>query len=132
MLYLIEPGDEVIVGVLGYLDQRLREMARRAGAEVRALESPPGDVIDPERFATELNKYPAKLVTLVHTEASTGAAQPVAEVASVAHRNGALVAVDCVTSLCGMPLEVDKWGLDAACSCSEECLCAPPGWVRLP
>ena len=127
MLNLLEPGDEAVVGVIGYFGQRLAEIARRAGANVRTIEASFGDVIPPERFEAELKKKPARLVALVHAETSTGACQPVPEVAQLAHRYGALVAVDCVTSLGGMPVEVDAWGIDAAGSCSQKCLGAPPG-----
>lgn len=70
---------------------------------------------------------PARLVALVHAETSTGACQPLPEIAAVAHQHGALMAVDCVTSLGGMPVDVDAWGIDAAGSCSQKCLGAPPG-----
>ncbi len=127
MLNLLEPGDEAVVGVIGYFGQRLHEMAVRAGANVRTIEAPLGEVIPPERFEEELKRQPAKLVALVHAETSTGAAQPIAEVAEIAHRYGALIAVDCVTSLAGMPVDVDGWGIDAAGSCSQKCIGAPPG-----
>jgi alanine-glyoxylate transaminase/serine-glyoxylate transaminase/serine-pyruvate transaminase len=127
MLNLLEPGDDVIVGVIGYFGQRLQEMATRAGALVRVLEVPFGEILRAERFEEELAKRPAKLVALVHAETSTGAAQPVAEVAAVARQHGALVAVDCVTSLAGMPVLIDEWGIDAAGSCSQKCIGAPPG-----
>jgi len=127
MLNLLEPGEEAIVGVIGYFGQRLAEMARRAGANVRTIEAPFGEVIAPDRFEAELRKKPARLVALVHAETSTGACQPIPEVAQIAHRFGALVAVDCVTSLGGMPVEIDAWGIDAAGSCSQKCLGAPPG-----
>jgi alanine-glyoxylate transaminase/serine-glyoxylate transaminase/serine-pyruvate transaminase len=127
MLNLLEPGDEAIVGVIGYFGQRLAEMASRAGAAVRVIEAPLGEVIAPERFAAELQKKPAKLVALVHAETSTGAWQPVEEVARIAHEHGALCAIDCVTSLGGVPVEIDQWGVDAAGSCSQKCLGSPPG-----
>jgi alanine-glyoxylate transaminase/serine-glyoxylate transaminase/serine-pyruvate transaminase len=127
MLNLLEPGDEAVVGVIGYFGQRLAEMARRAGANVRTIEAPFGEVIPPEQFEAELKKKPARLVALVHAETSTGASQPTSEVAEIAHRFGAMIAVDCVTSLGGMPVEIDAWGIDAAGSCSQKCLGAPPG-----
>ncbi len=127
MLNLLEPGDEAVVGVIGYFGQRLQEMAIRAGARVRVLEAPFGHVLPPERFEKELGKKPAKLVALVHAETSTGAAQDVADIAGIARRHGALVAIDCVTSLAGTPVLVDEWGIDAAGSCSQKCIGAPPG-----
>jgi alanine-glyoxylate transaminase/serine-glyoxylate transaminase/serine-pyruvate transaminase len=91
------------------------------------LESPPGEIIAPERVEAELRKKPARLVFLVHAETSTGAWQPVQPVAEIAHRHGALIAIDCVTSLGGVPVEIDAWDIDAAGSCSQKCLGAPPG-----
>lgn len=127
MVNLLEPGDDVVVGIIGYFGQRIAEVASRTGANVRIIEAPLGEVIPPERFEEELRRKPAKLVALVHAETSTGAQQPIAEVAEIAHRYGALIAVDCVTSLGGMPVKVDEWGIDAAASCSQKCLGAPPG-----
>lgn len=127
MLNLLEPGDEAIVGVIGYFGQRLVEMARRAGATVRVIEAPLGEIIAPDRIAAELQEKPAKLVALVHAETSTGAWQPVEEMAAIAHQHGALLAIDCVTSLGGVPVEIDRWGVDAAGSCSQKCLGSPPG-----
>jgi len=127
MLNLLEPGDEVVIGVIGYFGQRLRDMAERAGARVRVIEVPFGEIIAAERIDRELARNPAKLVALVHAETSTGAAQPVEEIAAIARRHGALIAIDCVTSLGGMPVAIDAWGIDAAGSCSQKCLGAPPG-----
>jgi alanine-glyoxylate transaminase/serine-glyoxylate transaminase/serine-pyruvate transaminase len=127
LVNLLEPGDEVVVGTIGYFGQRLAEVASRTGANVRVVEAPDGDIIPPERFEEELKRKGAKLVALVHAETSTGALQPIAEVAEVAHRHGALIAVDCVTSLGGLPVKIDAWGIDAAASCTQKCLGAPPG-----
>lgn len=127
LVNLLEPGDDVIVGVIGYFGQRLVDVASRTGANVRVIEAPFGEVIAPERFEEELKRKPAKLVALVHAETSTGALQPVAEVSEIAHRYGALIAIDCVTSLGGLPVKIDEWGIDAAASCSQKCLGAPPG-----
>jgi alanine-glyoxylate transaminase/serine-glyoxylate transaminase/serine-pyruvate transaminase len=127
LVNLLEPGDDVIVGVIGYFGQRIADVASRIGANVRLIEAPFGEVIPPERFEAELRRKPAKLVALVHAETSTGACQPIAEVAAIAHRYGALIAIDCVTSLGGMPVKIDEWGVDAAASCTQKCLGAPPG-----
>lgn len=124
---LIEPGEEVVVGVIGHFGQRLAELAERAGGRVRRLEAPWGEVIDPARVAAELDRRPAKLVALVHAETSTGACQPLDEIGPMVRARDALLVVDCVTSLGGMPVEVDRWGIDAAGSCSQKCLSAPPG-----
>jgi alanine-glyoxylate transaminase/serine-glyoxylate transaminase/serine-pyruvate transaminase len=127
MLNLLEPGDSAIVGVMGYFGQRLAEMARRAGADVRTVEVPPGEVVDPSEVAKLLAQRPAKLVAFVHAETTTGACQPIPEMVDVARRYDALVAIDCVTSLAGMPIDIDALGVDAAGSCSQKCIGAPPG-----
>jgi len=127
MLNLLEPGDSAVVGVIGYFGERLAEMARRAGADVRTVEVGPGEIIDPAQVAAKLEERPAKLVAFVHVETTTGACQPIAPMVEVARRYGALVAMDCVTSLGGLPIDIDALGVDAAGSCSQKCIGAPPG-----
>lgn len=126
-LNLLEPGDDVVVGVIGYFGQRLAELATRAGARVRTVEAPLGEIIEPQRIRAELDKRPAKLVALVHAETSTGACQPLEEIGRLVREREALLMVDCVTSLGGMPFETDGWSIDAAGSCSQKCIGAPPG-----
>ncbi len=127
MFNLVAPGDTVVVGVIGYFGQRLAELAERAGARVRRVEVPWGEIIPPERIAEELRRSPVKLVALVHAETSTGAHQPLAAIGHLVREHDALLMVDCVTSLGGMPVAVDEWHIDAAGSCSQKCLGAPPG-----
>lgn len=127
MLNLLEPGDEAVVGIIGYFGQRLAAMAKKAGANVRIIEEELGQIIDPARLEAALNEKPAKLVAVVHAETSTGACQPLGDLARIAREHGALFVVDCVTSLAGMPVEVDATGIDAAGSCSQKCIGAPPG-----
>jgi len=127
MLNLLEPGDNAVVAVMGYFGERLAEMARRAGANVRTIDAPPGQIVDPAAVGAALAKEPAKLVAFVHAETTTGACQPIAPMVEVAHRHGALIAMDCVTSLGGLPIDIDALGVDAAGSCSQKCIGAPPG-----
>ncbi len=127
MLNLLEPGDEVVVGIIGYFGQRLAAMADKAGAQVRTLEEELGEIIDPARLESALKEKPAKVVAVVHAETSTGACQPLEDLARIAHEHGALFVVDCVTSLAGIPVDVDATGIDAAGSCSQKCIGAPPG-----
>lgn len=127
MFNLVEPGDQVVVGVIGHFGQRLAELGHAAGAVVRPVEAPWGQVLEPDRIAQELARAPAKLVALVHAETSTGAAQPLQEIGDIVRRNDTLLMVDAVTSLGGMNLDVDGWNIDAAGSCSQKCIGAPPG-----
>jgi alanine-glyoxylate transaminase/serine-glyoxylate transaminase/serine-pyruvate transaminase len=127
MLNLLEPGDGAIVCVAGHFGQRLAELAGRSGAEVRTAEAPSGEIVDPATVASMLDQRPAKLLAFVHVETTTGACQPIADMVKVAKQHGTMVAVDCVTSLGGMPIEADRLGIDAAGSCTQKCIGAPPG-----
>ena len=87
-----------------------------------------GRIIEPERIEQALKaaKKP-KLVAIVHAETSTGIHQPIEEISKMAHRSGALIAVDGVTSLGCVPLEIDDWEIDACYSCTQKGIGAPPG-----
>ncbi len=123
----IEPGDSVVVAVCGYFGDRMAEIAARYGAEVRRLDVPWGQVYSAEQLEAELAKKPAKLLALVHAETSAGALQPMAGLGDLAHRYGALLLMDCVTSLGGVPVEIDAWGVDIAYSGTQKCVGCPPG-----
>jgi alanine-glyoxylate transaminase/serine-glyoxylate transaminase/serine-pyruvate transaminase len=128
LVNLLEPGDELVVGVNGVFGTRMAEVAERAGAVVRRVEAPWGRVIRPEQIEAALeNTAKPKLVAVVHAETSTGAWQPLVEIARLAHDHGALMLADCVTSLGGAPVEIDGWGIDAAYSGTQKCLSCPPG-----
>ena len=125
---VVEPGDTVIVGVNGVFGGRLADTARRAGAEVVALEEAWGRIVDPDRVAEAHAAHPdAKAVVLVHAETSTGAHQPLAEVGALLADTPTLLVVDAVTSLGGVPVEVDDWHLDVVYSGTQKCLSVPPG-----
>lgn len=124
----IEPGDRVLVAINGYFGERISDMAGRYGAQVDRLELPWGQVFDPAEIEATLRGKIYRLLALVHAETSTGALQPgISEIAEAAHRNGALVVLDTVTSLGGLPVEIDAWEVDIAYSGSQKCLSAPPG-----
>jgi alanine-glyoxylate transaminase/serine-glyoxylate transaminase/serine-pyruvate transaminase len=125
---LIEPGDEAIIGVAGVFGGRMKEVAERYGATVHTLEAPWGRTLEPADVEAALKAHPrTKLVGLVHAETSTGAHQPIEEIARLAHAAGALIVVDAVTSLAGHELRVDDWQLDACYSGTQKCLSCPPG-----
>lgn len=131
LVNFIEPGDPVLICVNGYFGERMCEMASRFGAEVHRLERPWGEVFTPEEIDAALRRNPAKLVAIVHAETSTGALQPMEGIADVVHRHGALLLVDCVTSLGGVPVYVDDWGIDIAYSGTQKALSCPPGLAPL-
>ncbi len=125
---LLEPGDEVIVGVNGVFGARMKDVMERCGATVHALEAPWGEVFTLDQIAEALERRPkTRLVALVHAETSTGAHQPLEGVAERVHACGSLFVVDAVTSLAGHELRVDDWGIDAIYSGTQKCLSCPPG-----
>jgi alanine-glyoxylate transaminase/serine-glyoxylate transaminase/serine-pyruvate transaminase len=124
---LIEPGDEVIVGVNGVFGGRMADVAERCGARVTKVEAPWGRIIEPQQIADALKTVKPKLVALVHAETSTGVLTPVEEISKLAHEAGALFLLDTVTSLGGCPVKLDEWQVDAAYSGTQKCLGAPPG-----
>lgn len=120
---VVSPGTVVVVGVNGVFGNRMCEVAARAGAEVVRVDFDWGTPVDPERL---LAAHPdPDVIALVHAETSTGVRSDVAAVA--AGKGRALVVADCVTSLGGIPVEIDEWGVDIAYSGTQKCLGVPPG-----
>lgn len=125
---LVEPGDEVIVGVNGVFGGRMAEVAERGGARVTRVESTWGRIIEPQQIADALKKVPKpKFIGIVHAETSTGALTPVEEISKLAQASGALLLLDTVTSLGGCPVKIDEWKVDAVYSGTQKCLSCPPG-----
>ena len=125
---VIEPGDVVVVGVKGVFGQRMVDVASRCGAEVIAVEAPMGEMIEPGQIKEALSKHPkVKAVAIVHAETSTGVRQPLKEIAEMAKEHGALFIVDAVTSLGGIPVDVDEIGIDVCYSGTQKCISCPPG-----
>jgi alanine-glyoxylate transaminase/serine-glyoxylate transaminase/serine-pyruvate transaminase len=124
---LIEPGDSMIVCVNGVFGGRMADVAARAGAKVTRLDRPWGEVFRPEDLKDALAQAKPKVVGIVLAETSTGAWQPIEEIAKLVHDAGAMILVDAVTGLGGLPVEVDAWGIDAIYSGTQKCLSCPPG-----
>ena len=124
---LVNSGDRVIVGVNGVFGTRLVDMAGRAGAEVVPLEFPWGEPIPYEAIEEELHRKKTRLVMVVHGETSTGVMQPMDGLGELCRESGALLLIDCVTSLGGVPVLLDEWGVDACYSGAQKCLSVPPG-----
>ncbi len=129
---LIEPGDRAIVGVNGVFGSRLATMIERSGGIPIRIEAPWGATIPIEALEQELARSaPVKALVLVHAETSTGALQPLEDVGALCRTHDALFIVDAVTSLGGIPVEVDTWGIDACYSGTQKCLSCPPGLAPL-
>ena len=125
---VIERGDTTIVCRNGYFGVRLADIAQRCGANTVMVDSPWGKPADLNALEDALNANPgAKMVGLVHAETSTGAITPLTDAIDLAHRHGALVVADAVTSLGSHDVQVDDWDIDVCYSASQKCLGAPPG-----
>ncbi|MEM7200685.1 MAG: aminotransferase class V-fold PLP-dependent enzyme [Planctomycetota bacterium] len=127
LVNLLEPGDRVVVGVHGVFGERMVDLARRQGADVVEVRAEYGEALDPARMAQAIAGGPTAAVAFVHAETSTGVLQPVEDIARAAKAAGALLILDCVTSLGGAPVTLDAWGVDAAYSGTQKCLSVPPG-----
>ena len=125
---LVEPGETVVVGVNGYFGRRISEIARRHGAQVVEVEADWGEHVPNERLLGALDEHPdARLLAIVHGETSTGSEHPLAELGAAMRDLDTLLMADCVTTLGGVELDFDGWGIDYAYSCTQKCLGAPPG-----
>ena len=124
---IIEPGDKVLILENGVFGRRMVDVAGRLGAEVKHLAFPWGTPVVPETVKEELQKADYKLVAIVHAETSTGVRNPVGEIGELVKDTGALYLVDAVTSLGGIPVELDKWHVDICYSGTQKCLSCPPG-----
>jgi alanine-glyoxylate transaminase/serine-glyoxylate transaminase/serine-pyruvate transaminase len=124
---LIEPGDRMVVCVNGVFGQRMTDVAQRAGAVVTTIERPWGEVFEPGQIREVLQRVRPKVLGIVHAETSTGAWQPVAELGKLCHEFDTLFLLDTVTSLCGVPVEIDGWEVDSVYSGTQKCLSCPPG-----
>ncbi len=127
----VEAGTKVAVFANGYFSDRFTDMCARQGANVVRSEKPWGSVYSDEEARAFIECEKPQIVMFVHAETSTGAYQPAAAICAAAHECGALTIADCVTSLGGMPVEVDANGIDIAYSGTQKCLGAPPGLAPL-
>ncbi len=124
---LVEPGDTVLVAVNGVFGTRMCDIVNRLGAHLVRVDAPWGRAIDAADVEQAARSHDVKLVAVVHAETSTGVLQPLDELAAIARDAGALFLVDTVTSLGGVEVAVDRWGVDAVYSGTQKCLSCPPG-----
>jgi alanine-glyoxylate transaminase/serine-glyoxylate transaminase/serine-pyruvate transaminase len=127
LVNLLEPGETALIGICGVFGERMAVIAERCRAQVVRVEADMGQIVEPARMIEAIRAVRPALVGFVHAETSTGVAQPVEAIARAAHDAGALVVLDCVTSLAGMDVRVADWGVDAAYSGTQKCLSCPPG-----
>ncbi len=128
---LIEPGDSMLVCVNGVFGGRMADVAARAGAKVTRIDRPWGEVFTPDEIRRAVAQCKPQVVGIVMAETSTGASQPIEEISRIVHDAGALLLVDTVTALGGVPVETDGWRIDAIYSGTQKCLSCPPGLAPL-
>ena len=129
---LLEPGDTAVVARSGFFGSRIAEIARRHGANVVEVEADWGEAVPNERLIDALDQHPeARVLAVVHAETSSGVQHPLKELAEAMRGRDTLLIADCVTSLGGVEVEADAWGIDLAYSCTQKCVGAPPGMSPL-
>ncbi len=124
---IIEPGEEVIIGVNGFFGERMVEVASRVGAKPIKVEGEWGKILRREDFENILKNSNAKAVAIVQGETSTGVLQPIKEIVALARSYGAFTIVDAVSSLGSCEFDADAWGVDICYSASQKCLGSLPG-----
>jgi aspartate aminotransferase-like enzyme len=126
-LSVIEPGDRVLVVGAGQFGLLMREIMNRVGAHFTEFTVELGARLDLERLGREAERLRPKAITLVHNETSTGSTYPAAEVGKIARATGALFMLDTVSSIAGIDVRTDEWGVDLNMTGSQKCLAAPLG-----
>lgn len=124
---LIEPGDKVLVCVHGYFGDRLKQMVNRQDAQMTVIEEEWRKPIDPQKIESAFKSDAYKVLAIVHAETSTGVLQPMDDIVKLVRDHGVMLLLDTVTSLGGVEVKMDDWGVDAAYSCSQKCIGCPPG-----
>lgn len=124
---LVEKGDRVLILSNGVFGLRMIDVAGRLGADVDKIEFPFGEAVQLDAVRARLQEQSYKIVAVVHAETSTGVRNPVAEIGELLKGSDTLYLVDTVTSLGGIEVRMDDWGIDALYSGTQKCLSCPPG-----
>jgi alanine-glyoxylate transaminase/serine-glyoxylate transaminase/serine-pyruvate transaminase len=129
---LLEPGEKMLVRTTGFWGDRVAQMTRRVGGEVVPLEVSATDPLDPDDVAEAFENNDIDAFYICHADTTTGICQPnMSELTDIAHEHDAYTIADCVTSLSGVELHVDEWGIDVAYGSPQKCLSSTPGATPL-
>lgn len=124
---VIEPGDKVLVPIFGRFGHLKTEIAKRARAEVIAIETEWGTVFEPGRIEAEIAKHKPKMVAICQGDTSTTMLHPLADIGAACRKHDAILFVDATASLAGNPFETDAWQIDMVACGLQKCLSGPPG-----
>jgi|UniRef100_A0A7C5P9F9 alanine-glyoxylate transaminase/serine-glyoxylate transaminase/serine-pyruvate transaminase len=127
LINFLDPGDKVLVGIIGHFGERIRIIAERIGCEVKVVSAPEGNALDPNDVENAIKGFSPKLFACVHAETSTGVLQPLKDIMDICKKYEVLTLVDTVASLGGVNVPVDELGIDIVYSGSQKCLGCPPG-----
>jgi len=124
---LLRPDDHVVVLSNGNFGERGDEIARRYSNHVTTISAPWGHPVSLEALAAELEKGEVRAVITVHNETSAGFANDLATMAPLVRKSGALFLVDGISSVAGLPVRIQDWGIDGIVTGSQKGLAAPAG-----
>lgn len=131
MVSLIRPGERVLIPIFGRFGHLLHEIAERCGAEVSILEKPWGSVFEPDEVIAAMAAFKPHVVAIVHGETSTGRVQPLSRIGRACREMDALLIVDAVATIGGIPVNTDDWMLDAVVGGTQKCLSVPSGMAPI-
>ena len=124
---ILSPGDRVLIPIFGRFGHLLKEIGERVGADVVTIETEWGTVFEPEAVKAAIRQHRPKLVACVQGDTSTTMAQPLDQIGKICREHDVLLYVDATATVCGMPLEVDAWCIDAVSVGLQKCMSGPPG-----
>ncbi|MZI93379.1 aminotransferase class V-fold PLP-dependent enzyme [Vibrio sp. CAIM 722] len=127
LVSILQPGDKVLIPVIGRFGHLLCEIAQRVGAEIKTIDVEWGQVCTAEQVETAIKQFQPKLLATVQGDTSTTMNQPLADIGEVCHRHGVLFYCDATASIAGNELKVDEWHLDAVSAGLQKCLGGPSG-----
>jgi alanine-glyoxylate transaminase/serine-glyoxylate transaminase/serine-pyruvate transaminase len=124
---VLEPRDRALVAINGVFGTRMKDIAERCGCHCEIVQDEWGQPVSLDKLKDALKNGPYKVIAVVHAETSTGARSDLQAIGEIVQNSGALLLADTVTSLGGIPVEIDAWGIDICYSGTQKCLSCPPG-----
>ncbi|MFA0108429.1 alanine--glyoxylate aminotransferase family protein [Vibrio breoganii] len=127
LVSVLQPGDKVLIPVIGRFGHLLCEIAQRVGAKVKTIDIEWGEVCSPEAIEKAIKEFQPKLLATVQGDTSTTMNQPLKEMGEICQRHDVLFYCDATASVAGNDLKADEWHLDAVSVGLQKCLGGPSG-----